>query len=129
MIDLATLTGAAVIALGSHATAAMSTAEPTVLAQLTAAGDRTHERIAELPLWDEYGEMIKSDVADIKNIGGKGAGTITAGKFLQRFTDYPWIHLDIAGTAYLEAPLGWKPKYATGTGVRLLHEFLAHYSA
>jgi leucyl aminopeptidase len=129
VIDLATLTGAAVIALGSHATAAMSTADSAVLAQLAAAGDRTNERIAELPLWDEYGEMIKSDVADIKNIGGKGAGTITAGKFLQRFIDYPWIHLDIAGTAYLDGPLGWKPKYATGTCVRLLHEFLAHYSA
>ncbi|MBX3102220.1 MAG: leucyl aminopeptidase [Bacteroidetes bacterium] len=128
VIDLATLTGAAVVALGSHATALMSTADREVTQRLAEAGERMYEKVAELPLWAEYDEQIKSDIADIKNIGGKGAGTITAGKFLQRFTDYPWMHLDIAGTAYLEGAIGWRPKNATGTGVRLLHEFLAHYA-
>ena len=81
------------------------------------------ERIVELPLWEEYDEMIKSEIADMKNIGGGEAGAITAGKFLERFTDYPWIHLDIAGPAFLHSADHYRAAGGTATGVRLLIEF------
>lgn len=125
VVDLATLTGAAVIAVGS-ATAMMTTADRSVAEQLVQSGHRTYERLVELPLWKEYADGLKSDVADMKNVAGRGAGSITAGKFLETFTEgYPWVHLDIAGSAYLEAAQGWMPKNATGVGVRLLYDFLA----
>jgi leucyl aminopeptidase len=130
VIDLATLTGAAVIAIGSLGTAMMRTASDETANALQEAGHRMHERLVELPLWEEYGEMIKSPIADRKNIGGREAGAITAGKFLQQFTDYPWVHLDIAGPAYLEgAADSYRGKYGTGVGVRLLTDFLRHYGA
>lgn len=124
VIDLATLTGAAVIAVGTQGTAAYSTAEESVTAQLAAAGFDTHERIVHMPLWDEYREQLKSEIADMKNIGGRYAGSITAAKFLQHFTAYPWIHLDIAGPAWLETPDSYRGKGATGHGVRLLARLL-----
>ncbi len=124
VIDLATLTGASVVAIGGVGLAMMSTAEEPVKKQLREAGERVYERVIEFPLWDEYGEMIKSDIADVKNIGGAGAGAITAGKFLQKFTDYPWIHLDIAGAAWSQTPDSYRGKNGTGIGVRLLIEFL-----
>lgn len=129
VIDLATLTGAAVIAVGNHGTAMMATASDTVKQQMVSAGNRVHERLVELPLWEEYGEQLKSDIADMKNIGGSPAGSITAGKFLEKFTSYPWVHLDIAGTAFLHAPDSYRGKNGTGTGVRLLIDFLSNYSA
>ncbi|MBI5220053.1 MAG: leucyl aminopeptidase [Bacteroidia bacterium] len=123
VIDLATLTGAATIATGQHGIVAMGTASEKIFSQLKKSGFAVYERIVELPVWDEYDEMIKSDVADIKNVGGREAGAITAGKFLQHFTKYPWIHLDIAGSAYLDEPGSYRGKAGTGAGVRLLFEF------
>lgn len=124
VIDLATLTGAATVAVGPFAIAAMGNAKKSVVNKLEESGNNTYERIVELPLWEEYGEMIKSKFADIKNVGGRGAGAITAGKFLEHFTDYPWIHLDIAGPAYLDNTDAYRPQGGTGVGVRLLYNFL-----
>jgi leucyl aminopeptidase len=130
VIDLATLTGAAVIAVGQVATALYSTADTVVTQRLLEAAESTFERCVQFPLWDEYGEMIKSDVGDIKNIGqGRYAGSITAAKFLQHFTAYPWVHLDIAGPAYLDAASQYRPKYGTGVGVRLLTEFIRRFGS
>jgi leucyl aminopeptidase len=120
IIDLATLTGACVIALGSVNTGLMSN-DDKLAAKLEAASAATSEKVWRLPLDDEYGDQIKSDIADIKNIGGRGAGTITAAKFLEKFVkDTPWAHLDIAGTAWGEKAKPYCPKGATGVGVRLL---------
>jgi len=125
VIDLATLTGAAVRALATEASASMGTAEPATMQQLAEAGHAVHERLVEFPLWDEYADHIKSDIADLSNLGKGEAGHISAAKFLERFAEgYPWIHLDIAGPAYLTAPESYRGKGGTGTGVRLLYEFL-----
>jgi len=124
VIDLATLTGSAVMALGSCATPCMGTATAEVVEELIQAGLRCYERLVPLPVWEEYGEMIKSPVADLKNIGGREAGAITAAKFLEHFTDYPWVHLDIAGPAFLDAESSYRGRHGTGHGVRLLYEFL-----
>jgi leucyl aminopeptidase len=88
-----------------------------------------HERIAELPFWEEYGEMIKSDIADIRNVGGREAGAITAGKFLESFTKFPLIHLDIAGTGLLRKDDYYRLKHAPGSGLRLLATFLKQMAA
>jgi len=128
VLDIATLTGAAVRALGSHAICYMGTAPAPLKRALESSGMRTYERLVELPLWEEYGEDLKSSIADLKNMGHGPAGMITAGKFLEHFTDYPWMHLDIAGPAYLRAPSGYRPKDGTGVGVRLLYDFLKNYS-
>jgi leucyl aminopeptidase len=84
--------------------------------------------VVRFPLWEDYGKMIESKVADIKNVGGKHAGAITAGKFLERFTDYPWIHLDIAGPAFLEEKDSYRGIGGSGVGVRLLYRFLKKMS-
>jgi leucyl aminopeptidase len=127
VIDLATLTGAAVRALGIEASAMMGTADQATLDALETAGYRVHERLLNFPLWDEYADHIKSDIADITNLGKAEAGHISAGKFLERFAvGYPWVHLDIAGPAYLTAPNNYRGKGGTGVGVRLLYEFLAN---
>ena len=124
VIDLATLTGAAVRALGIEAAAVLGTADAAVMGQLVAAGHTVHERLVEFPLWDEYGEHLKSDIADLTNLGKPEAGQISAAKFLERFAEgYPWMHLDIAGPAYLTAPGSYRGKGGTGMGVRLLYEF------
>lgn len=124
VIDLATLTGAQIVAIGHQGAALMGTASETVKGALQAAGQRTYERTAELPLWEEYKDQLKSDIADMKNIGGSAAGSITAAKFLEQFTDYPWIHLDIAGPSWLGAADAYRPRNGTGYGVRLLTEFI-----
>ncbi len=124
VIDLATLTGAAVRAIGDIAIAAMEVNAGKYKTQLEDAGSRTFERLVWFPMWKEYGDMIKSDIADIKNLGGPEAGQITAAKFLEHFTDYPWIHLDIAGPAFLGRNSGYRGKGATGNGVRLLFDFI-----
>jgi leucyl aminopeptidase len=130
VIDLATLTGAASRAIGPYGIIYMSTAGKSVNDELEASGLDVYERLVELPLWDEYGELMKSDIADLKNIPGGGtAGAITAGKFLQHFTDFPWIHLDIAPVAFLDRADAYRPKNATGTGVRLLFDFLTKRTA
>ncbi len=124
MIDFATLTGACVIALGAHASGLMGTGKNLKKA-LKISGDATYDRVWELPMHEEYQEQIKSDIADIRNIGGREAGTITAACFLSRFVgDIPWAHLDIAGTAWNMKGSDISAKGATGTGVRLVVDYL-----
>lgn len=123
VIDLATLTGSAWAAVGQYAIVGMGTAKEKQFSKLKNSGNTVNERIVEFPFWEEYGELIKSDIADIKNIGGKVAGAITAGKFLEHFTDYPYVHLDIAGPAYIPANDAYRPKNGTGVGVRLLFDY------
>jgi len=125
VIDLATLTGAAVRAIGTEGAAVMGTAEADTITQLLAAAHRTHERLVEFPLWEDYADHMKSDIADLSNLGKGDAGHISAAKFLERFIEgTPWLHLDIAGPAFLTAPDSYRGKGGTGTGVRLLYEFL-----
>ena len=93
------------------------------------AGERTGEFVHRMPSYEFYAKQIESDVADLKNIGGREAGTITAGKFLEAFTDYPWLHLDIAGPAFLSKAKPYRPAGGTGFGVRLLVDFLRDYAA
>jgi leucyl aminopeptidase len=127
VIDLATLTGACVVALGSHATGMMGN-NNDLMEQLRRAGEKTYERVWQLPLFEEYEKQIKSDVADVKNVGGRWAGAITAGLFLKKFIgSYNWVHLDIAGTAILEEAQPYAPKGGSGVGVRLLIEFLKNW--
>jgi len=124
IIDFATLTGACVIALGAHASGLMGTGEKLKQA-LKASGDFTYDRVWELPMHEEYQEQIKSDIADIRNIGGREAGTITAACFLSRFVgDIPWAHLDIAGTDWNMKGTEISAKGGTGAGVRLLVDYL-----
>ena len=124
MIDIATLTGAVVVALGQHAFGAMGNDE-ALLAEVRDAGERAGERCWPLPLWDDYREMLKSDIADVKNSGGRGAGSITGGWFLREFVEgYPWVHLDIAGTAYTDGEGPHQAKGPTAIGVRLLTELV-----
>jgi len=127
VIDLATLTGACVVALGHHATGMMGN-DKELMDRLKEAGEKTYERVWQLPLFEEYEKQIKSDVADVKNTGGRWAGAITAALFLKKFIgDYKWVHLDIAGTAILEEALPYAPKGGSGVGVRLLVEFLKNW--
>jgi leucyl aminopeptidase len=123
VIDMATLTGAAQAAIGKYATVAMQSKAEKELDLLVACGARVHERIAEFPFWDDYKELLKSEVADLKNIGGAQAGAITAGKFLEHFTSYPYIHLDIAGPAFMDKRDSYRGLGGTGIGVRMLFEF------
>ncbi|MEC7285376.1 MAG: leucyl aminopeptidase, partial [Pseudomonadota bacterium] len=120
VIDVATLTGAAIIALGHHATAVMSTHNP-LAHELLNASEQSSDRAWRLPLWDDYQEQLESPFADMTNLGGRPAGSITAGCFLSRFTKkYNWAHLDIAGTAWRSG----KNKGATGRPVPMLSQFL-----
>lgn len=124
VIDVATLTGACIIALGSHASAVLGNHDG-LIRQLLKAGERSGERLWQMPLWDEYGAMLKSEFADLKNIGGRPAGTITAAAFLQNFAEgFTWAHVDIAGTAWEEKGRPGFPKGGTGFGVRMLIEYL-----
>jgi len=127
IINAATLTGAALIAAGTRAACLMSNAGDTVDSALHHAGNKVYERMVQLPLWDDYKEQLKSSCADLKNIGGRMAGTITAGKFLEHFARAPFVHIDIAGPAFTEAPENYKGLGGTGTGIRALHEFIANY--
>jgi leucyl aminopeptidase len=128
VIDLATLTGAVVIGLGHHRTGLLSNDEP-LAKKVMAAGDRSGEPLWQLPLGPEYTKQIKSKVADIKNVGNRAAGTITAGSFLQEFVgDVPWAHLHIAGTAYNFTEKPYIPnKGPTGTGVRTLLDLVRNW--
>jgi leucyl aminopeptidase len=123
VVDCATLTGACHVALGDHASGLMGNDEG-LISEVRAAGEATGERAWPLPLFDEYTEQIRGEVADIKNSGGRYGGALTAGAFLKEFTDYPWAHLDIAGTAYGKKGNAYTPKGATGVPARLLVEFL-----
>jgi len=124
IIDFATLTGAIDIALGAETSGLMSNNDALAEA-IFKAGQTTYERVWRLPVYEEYRDQLKSDVADIKNVGGRSAGAITAAIFLQEFVGKtPWAHLDIASTAYLNEPRRYHPKHATGVGVRLMIDFL-----
>jgi leucyl aminopeptidase len=124
VVDAATLTGACVVALGNITVGVMGN-DQAVVDEVLAAGRRGGEVGWQLPLFEEYKELIKSDVADIRNIGGRGAGTITAALFLSEFAEgMPWVHLDVAGTAYSETDLVVMPKGPTGTPVRTFVEFV-----
>jgi leucyl aminopeptidase len=128
VFDAATLTGAASRAIGRYGIVAMEAKATQEMTKLKESGERVYERIAEFPFWEEYGELIKSKVADIKNIGGIDAGMITAGKFLEHFTDYPFIHLDIAGPAFIDKEDSYRTAGGTGMGVRLLYDFMKQVS-
>lgn len=124
VIDAATLTGAVVVALGNTAVGVLGN-DQGVIDEVLRAGREGGEPGWQLPMWPEYREQIKSDVADIKNTGGRGAGTITAALFLAEFTQgYKWVHLDVAGTAYTENDLVAIPRGPTGTPVRTFVEFV-----
>jgi len=131
VIDLATLTGASVIALGANVAAAIGT-DKSLTVRLQRASEKTGEKLWDLPLFDEFHDQIKSNVADIKNIGGRPGGAITAAAFLSNFTkDVPWVHLDIAGTAWTQDGTferSYNPKGATGFGVRTVIKFLMEES-
>ncbi len=127
IIDVATLTGACVIALGSVTTGLMGN-DDKIKSRLKDSAERTGEYVCELPLYEEYEEQIKSDFADVKNSGGRPAGTITAALFLKKFIgDSSWAHLDIAGTGMLDAPTEINPKGGSGVGVRLLTDMLKNW--
>lgn len=127
VFDFATLTGAAKAAIGGVASIYMGTADKGVKEKLEASANNTYERVVEFPMWDEYGDMILSDVADIKNVGGPEGGAITAGKFLEHFTNYPWLHFDIAGPAYSMKEDNYRGKYGTAYAVRMVTDFLKNY--
>lgn len=127
VIDLATLTGACVVALGAGVAAGLFCNDDTLRDRLLTAADATYERIWPLPLYEDYRRTINSEVADMKNSGGRTGGVGTAAIFLREFTDYPWAHLDIAGMALAEKPGEYAPVGGTGFGVRLLVEYLRQF--
>ena len=127
VIDLATLTGAVVVALG-HFAAGMLGNDQQTMDLLATAGRRTYERVWQLPMFEEYEPLVKSDIADVKNVGGRWAGAITGAMFLRKFVGkHRWVHLDIAGTAMLEEATAYAHKGGSGFGVRLLVEFLTKW--
>ncbi|MES2559711.1 MAG: leucyl aminopeptidase [Bacteroidota bacterium] len=128
VLDFATLTGAAAAAIGQYGIVCMGTADEKQKALLKESGNNVYERLVEFPFWDEYAKLIKSDLADMKNIGGPVAGAITAGKFLEKYTDYPWMHFDIAGPAYISSADSYRGKQATGVAVRMLFDFIKNMS-
>ncbi len=120
LVDVATLTGAVVVALGNQCTGAFSN-DQSFVDRVVAAGEAVGERIWQLPTYDEYKDQYKSDLADIKNTGGRGAGSITGAQIIGEFTDgASWVHLDIAGTSRSDKAKRWDPKGATGVPVRTL---------
>lgn len=127
VFDFATLTGAASAAVGEHGIVCMGTADEKIKTQLKASGFAQYERLVEYPLWDEYGDQIKSDIADLKNIGGPTGGAITAGKFLEHFTAYPWMHFDIAGVSFNTGKKGYYTTGGTAYGLRMLMDYLLNY--
>mgnify|MGYP006076810953 FL=1 len=128
VFDFATLTGAAVRAIGQYGIVAMGNAGEEVEKDLNESGHYTYERLAMMPFWDEYKDLLKSDIADMTNLGPAEAGQITAGKFLEHFTSYPWMHLDIAGPAFLSGDDHYRLKGGTGSGVRILFDYLSKRS-
>jgi leucyl aminopeptidase len=129
IVDIATLTGACRIALGQEASGMLGTGE-RFKQMISEAGEKTGERVWELPLWEGYYENIKSDIADMKNAGGRDGGVITAAALLSKFVEkYPWVHLDIAATAWTEKDRPYTPKGASGVGTRLLIQFLRDCAA
>ena len=128
VIELSTLTGSAQAAVDKFGIVGMGNASREIIDNLKESGEYTSERIAEFPFWDEYKEQLISEIADLKNMGGKYAGAITAGKFLEHFTDYPYIHLDIAGPSFNKTPFNYRGKGGSGVGVRILYHYLLNRS-
>lgn len=128
VLDFATLTGAAAAAIGPQGIVCMGTASEETKTQLKESGNNVYERLVEFPFWDEYARLIKSDIADMKNIGGPIAGAITAGKFLEKFVDYPWMHFDIAGPAFISSTDSYRGKMGTGVGVRFIFDYIKQAS-
>ncbi len=127
MIDLATLTGAIIIALGHHH-AGIFANDDELADRLTECGKVVGEAVWRLPISDDYNKQINSDAADMKNVGGRDAGSITAAQFLQRFVnDTPWAHIDIAGVTWSKKDAAAIPKGGTGFGVQLLNDLVARY--
>ncbi len=126
--DFATLTGAAANAIGDVAIVAMGNIGDYYMKKFKKIGKSVNEKIVELPLWEEYGEMIKSEIADMKNIGGPVGGAITAGKFLEKYTDYPWVHFDIAGVSFRDNAKHYLSAGGTGYGIRMMAEYLIKMS-
>ena len=129
IIDIATLTGGRIVALGDEAAAVLG--DDSLIQQLQTAGNNVGERVWPLPLFEEYGEKLKSDVADIRNISrSRAASTIMGGMFLKNFVpeNIPWVHIDIAGLGLIDADRSYTPKGGTGFGVRLIVEFLRHWN-
>ena len=127
VIDAATLTGAAVRAIGTHAAIVMGNAKDEAFTKLEKAGKEMHERVVRFPFWEEYKNDMKSKIADLKNVGGPNGGMISAGKFLETFVKAPYIHMDVAGPTWLDVKENYKGVSATGYGVRLLYAFLKNY--
>jgi leucyl aminopeptidase len=127
VIDFATLTGAASTAIGDVAMVTMGNADISIKNKMHESGYSQYERLVEYPLWDEYGALIKSDIADLKNVGGPSGGAITAGKFLEHFTDYPWMHFDIAGVSHATSGKDYRPAGGTAYGLRMMVDFLVNY--
>lgn len=128
VIDAATLTGAAHRAVGEHATCIMGNVDNILLQKLEAAGQKCYERTVTFPFWEEYGDEMKSSIADLSNLGGPLAGQISAGKFLENFVEAPFIHMDIAGPAWLSKERTYRTKGGSGVGVRLIYQFIKNYA-
>ena len=127
VIDLATLTGSAEMITGQHAMVGMGNT-PENIQKLKNFGNDVFERIVEVPLWEEFAEPLKSAVADLNNLGSREGQASVAGKFLEHFTDYNWIHLDIAGVSFFHKKNSYLPEGGTGIGTRLLFNFLKKYN-
>ncbi len=123
VIDIATLTGSAVSIASSHAIVGMGNSEKYI-EKIKLTGDETFERIIEVPLWEEFAKPLKSKIADLNNLGSREGQTTIAGKFLEHFTNYNWIHLDAAGVSFLFEKDNYRPEGGTGFGTRLLYNFL-----
>lgn len=126
--EFSTLTGAAAAAIGPQGIVCMGTVSEKMKNDLRKSGDEVHERLAEFPFWEEYDDLLKSDIADMKNIGGPFAGAITAGRFLVKYTNYPYMHFDIAAPAFLSAKDGYRTKGGTGVGIRLIFDYFKNLS-
>lgn len=124
VISMATLTGAAARAIGKNASIGMGNCNQKTKDAIVKAGEKAHDRVVDFPFWDEYGDQLKSTIADIKNIGGAEAGMITAGKFLEHFTKSPYYHIDIAGPSFLDSAWKYWPQGATGAGAMVLYQYL-----
>ncbi|MEP7168534.1 MAG: leucyl aminopeptidase [Bacteroidota bacterium] len=122
--EFSTLTGAASVAIGHYGIVAMGNADDKMKKELNDSANHVFERLVEFPFWEEYDELIKSDIADMKNVGGPSAGAITAGRFLNKFVDYPYMHFDIAGPAFVKSNDSYRGKNGTGIGVRFMFDFL-----
>jgi leucyl aminopeptidase len=121
--EFSTLTGAAAAAIGPQGIVCMGTVSDKIKNALKESGNNVHERLAEFPFWEEYDDLLKSDIADMKNIGGPTAGAITAGRFLVKYTNYPYMHFDIAAPAFLSSKDGYRAKGGTGVGIRLIFDY------